>query len=148
MPGEIYRTLTLELRTVMVSCQFSKLDEDHLGVNAATYGGFAPGYLPQSILTLHSRESDDPNSPPQSITVGPATEETDAALLADLRKGVFEFFVMPKCHLLVGKIMRGEHVDGPGLQGGDAWRTRFDGVEYNMHDGSGNFVITAPEPVS
>lgn len=142
MPGQITHTEARQLRTVLVDAQFSAADEDTLLTNA---GQWPEGYIPQTILRLHSRESDDPNSPPQQIQVGPGHPDMDPALLADYKDGVREFFLMPKCHLLVGRIMRGEHVDGPGLDGGDDWRRRFSGAEYNMHDGSGDFVVTAPE---
>lgn len=142
MPGEITTTTHGQLRTKVVDAQFSAVDEDTLLSNG---GQWPEGYVPQTVLRLFSRDSDNPNSPPQLITVGPG-DGMSPALLARYRAGVREFFSMPACHILVGEIMRGEHVDGPGLDGGDAWRTRFAGVEYDMHDGSGTFTITEPEP--
>jgi hypothetical protein len=141
MPGEITRTITGELRTVLVTAALSKGDEDTLLANA---GQFPAGYLPTTVISLYSRESDDPNSPPQMLSVGPATEEMESDALAQYVAGVHEFFTMPECHKLAGGVMRGEY-RGPGIQGGDEWRTRFAGVDYNMHDGSGDFTVTAPE---
>lgn len=139
MPGAITRTVIGQLRTVLVEAEFSALDEDHL---VAQGGVWAADYVPQTVLRLHSRESDDPNSRPQLIQVGPGALDMDPALLVDYRASVREFFTMPKSHLLVGRVMRGVYTNGPALKGGDEWRQRFAGVEYDMHDGSGNFEVT------
>ena len=142
MPGEITITTTGKLRTKMVDAQFSAADEDTLLANG---GQWPEGYIPQTVLRLFSRVSDDPNSPPQLIQVGPGEEGMDPGALAAYKAGVREFFLMPACHVLIGRIMRGEHgyTNGPGIQGADEWRSRFAGTEYNMHDGSGDFVISA-----
>lgn len=143
MPGQITVTKTAPLRTLLVSAEFSAADEDTLVANG---GKWPSGYLPQTILRLRSNAGESsPGNQPSTIQVGPGSAEMDAALLADYKEAVKEFFTMPAAHTLVGRIMRGEYPDRAGVYGGDAWRERFAGAEYNMHDGSGDFVITAPE---
>lgn len=146
MPGEIeYTVVAGKLRTVHVEAQLSAADEDHLLANA---GQWADGYVPTTKLGLCSRVPEQADSRPQWIYV--TGEGLEGEALDAYKDGVREFFTMPKCHLLVGRIMRGEegYTDTPGeggVKGADAWRTRFAGTPYNMHDGAGSFVVTAPE---
>ena len=142
MPGQITFTQAAPLRTLLVSAEFCPVDEATLLSNG---GSWPHGYIPQTILRLRSNIGEpSPGNPPTTIQVGPGTAEMEAALLTDYREAVIEFFTMPKSHALVGKIMRGEHTDRSGVYGGDAWRRRFAGAEYDMHDGSGSFTVTRP----
>lgn len=145
MPGQITETLNLTLRTVRVEAQFSAADEANLGANAGQWG---EGYVPSTVLRLTSRDSEDPSSRPQTITASGAGLEGEA--LDDYKAAVREFFLMPNAHAFVGKIFRGTagYADTQGeggITGANAWRSRWAGAEYDMHDGSGSFTVTAPE---
>lgn len=143
MPGQINRTVTDALRTVQVEAELHSDDEAHLVAHAGQWVG---DYAPRSTLRLYSRAGHG-----APVRISATGEGLAGEALGDFRAAVREFFMMPAAHQFVGRIFRGEpgyrNTGGPerGISGADEWRSAYQGASYDMHDGSGSFIVTAPE---
>lgn len=138
MPGQITLNTVVSVWTEFVKAIMPVADQ----INAATNGGFSEGYQPQGAILSNGRST----LGRQARLRVECHPDQDPATNALIREALEEFHTAhPKGMELMGKLMRGEISDGPGVAGAAEWRRQFAGASYNAGDGQGAFTVTAPE---
>lgn len=132
MPGEIVINTTERVRAKYVQCVFTDADEQAI---ISGQGQWPEGYVPTSKL---------------SIVYGTDDGRIDSGRIAVTgevaKAAIREFFVsLPEGHALVRKCLDGTYSDATeGVEGSDNARSVLDGVTMDFNDGSGTFVVEAP----
>lgn len=138
MPGELQVNDSTQIYTEFVKGNLPLADQ----ANVAANDGFGEGYQPQgrilcnTIAVAGGRGARlvayvHPDQPPE-------VQQLISEALAEFHQN------HPKGLELIGKMMRGEIDDQPGIEGSANWRSTFAGAAYNAGDGVGSFTVEAP----
>lgn len=139
MPGQITINTVAQVWTEFIKALLPVADQ----VNAATNDGFSAEYDPEGHILANSCSTTISEQARLKVFCHPDQDAETHQLIKDALE---EFHTNhPKGLELIGKIMRGEIPEQPGVEGADKWRTTFVGSNYNAGDGEGSFTVTAPE---
>lgn len=134
MSGEMRVEITLKIGAQFVKLELNgEADQANLLANG---GAFSEEYVPVGVLSTDLHSSD-----------GTKRSGKVSATGLKAKAAIQEFYRMSEALKLFRRCFDGTYTDKTeGISGSDRARTNMAGATYDVHDGSGPFVITAPAP--